>query len=147
MPSGARLMAAILLSLSAMGALTIGAMHIDEVARERGVLLPLAALLGAFFGWSALGGRLGAGFAKAFERGILAMLMVWFWGTLIVAGEHVYRGLQAHYYKQPMDAVNGLVGKFIEMMGIFVDVRIALAALIGGMIAGAISEYTSMIWN
>lgn len=148
MPSGARLMSAILMALAMTGAVFIAAFHDTTLAPARDRLMMLAAAVGAFFGWGMLGGRLGKGFARSAGRSLATITIGFFWFFAILAMRSLWLSLGAGLYRgRPMEAMGALVERFMGFASYAFDIRVILAAAVGALIAGAIGEYSRMIWN
>jgi hypothetical protein len=149
MPSGARLMAAILLALAMMGGVYLAAYHDPELAESRNSLFGLAAGLGAFCGWTMLGSRLGNGFLKTAGWSMAVMTLTGFWFLFILAARQAMLPMlnMVRLYPDPLDAFEALISRFMGYVGYIADVQVLLAAFLGALIAGAISEYCRMIWN
>jgi hypothetical protein len=149
MPSGAKLMAAILFALAMVGAVYLSAYHDQSIGETRNRLFGLAALLGAFCGWTMLGTRLGQGFVKTAGRSLAVMVLSGFWFFAILAARSVMIPMlnQVRLYPEPMDAIEALTTRFVNYMSYAGDINVLLAAFVGALIAGALSEYFRMIWN
>lgn len=148
MPSGARLMSAILLALAMIGAVYLAAYHDPGLATARERLYGLAAGVGAVLGWTMLGRRLGQGFAKTAGWSLSTMAVAGVWFFAILAIRSVWISLMAGQHRgRPVQALEALVQQFFIFAGHAADIRVLLAAAVGALIAGAMSEYARMIWN
>jgi hypothetical protein len=148
MPSGARLVAAILMALALMGAVWLAGYHDPVLLDARLQLLQLAGVVGLFFGWGMLGRRLGSGFRSAASRSVATMVVAGFWFFALLAMFSVYRSLEAGLYRgRPVQAVEAVVERFWEFAAYAGDIRVIVAALVGALIAGLFGEYCRMIWN
>lgn len=149
MPTGARLMSAIMLALAMMGAIWLAAWHdpsIGAAARNR-LMLP-GAVAGALFGWWMLGGRLGRGFLAAMGWAITTMITAGFWFLAFLAlRSTTFAVLAGQHRGRPVQALEALVDQFLIYLWLASDIRVLLAAAVGALIAGAMGEYARMIWN
>lgn len=149
MPSGSRLLTGLLFALAMMGCVYLAAFHEPALMGDRNRLFGLAAGLGFFFGWTMLGSRLGKGFARTAGRSLATMAIAGFWFFAFLAARSVVLPMlnQVRLYPEPIQALEALVDRFMVLIGYAADPRILIAAVLGALIAGAIGEYSRMIWN
>ncbi|MEM9050133.1 MAG: TrgA family protein [Pseudomonadota bacterium] len=148
MPTGARLMTAVLLGLAMVGAAYIAAFHDPSLVTARERLFGLAGVVGAFFGWTMLGRKLGRGFASSAGWSLSAITIAGFWFFAILAMRSSYVAMMAGQYRgRPVQALEATVETFIIFAGYAADLRVVVVAVTGGIIAGAMGEYARMIWN
>lgn len=148
MPTGARLMSAILLGLAMAGTAYIAVYHQPSMTTSPQRLYGLAALVGAFFGWSMLGRKVGRGFVKISGWSLSTMANAGFWLLFVLAARRLYLALMVGQHRgHPVEALEALVTQIGIYAGYAADSRVLIAAALGALIAGAISEYCDMIWN
>ncbi|MEL6235330.1 MAG: TrgA family protein [Pseudomonadota bacterium] len=148
MPTGARLMTSLLMGLAMVGAVYLAAFHDPSLITTRERMFGLAGAIGAFFGWSVLGRRLGDGFGRSAGWAMTTLALSCFWMFAILAMRYSYNGMMAGLYRgQPMQALEATVQQFFIYAAYGADLRVIVAGVVGALIAGAMGEYARMIWN
>lgn len=112
-----------------------------------GYLYPVSILLAAICGWFVSGAAARARLAEAAATGMrtavtaaLVVLVAFAVGTM---WDTAMRGR----YRGPMDAVLDIVHRFLEFGGMMISVPVIATLLIGGAVAGMVTESAGRRWR
>jgi len=139
MPTFGRLISALSLALVAyLAADQIRAVLPDSIPAR--LLLPVSVILALGLGWHTLGRRLGHGWTNSINAGLTAGGLLTFWALLLFSGGKVWKMSFRKVYRDPWDALNGVLDEFLDYGSLLLDVRVILVLVIGSALAGLVSE-------
>jgi hypothetical protein len=145
MPTGAKAMAAI--SFAVVGFITALAYipNMPEAGRA-GSLPMMVAVLGAIVGWRVMGTSVGKGYFRAIGSGWKTIVVLVFFALLFSA---IYEMLQLSVrmrYDGPLDAILDVFQRMMDRSVPLLTVPVLGAMVIGGAIAGMLTENASRRW-
>ena len=145
MPTGAKAMAAI--SFAVVGFITALAYipNMPEAGRA-GSLPMMVAVLGAIVGWRVMGTSVGKGYFRAIGSGWKTIVVLVFFALLFSA---IYEMLQLSVrmrYDGPLDAILDVFQRMMDRSVPLMNVPVLGAMVIGGAIAGMLTENASRRW-
>ncbi len=146
MPTGAKLIAALCYAAIGWQAAVFFEPVLSDVQRSTW-FVPLNAALGILIGWRVMGRMVGGTYGAALRGGIYSSIWLFFWSLLgFSLWEMIDRSL-AKRYRHPTEALgNALeIGAYYFKLAMQADVLAVL--LLGGLIAGLITEFTSRRWS
>lgn len=112
-----------------------------------GYFVELNAALGFFVGWFVMGRQVGHDLRRAARFGFATSVSFAVWGILSFSVlEMVLRSLDKRY-RMPQDALLNMVeiGWFFIATGLRLEFIVVM--VLGGMLAGVLSEFADRIWN
>jgi hypothetical protein len=145
MPTGAKAMAAV--SFAIVGWITANA-YVPNMpeANSVGYLREMIGLLGAVVGWRVMGNAVGKGYFQAIGSGWKTMIVLVFFALLLFS---IYEMLQLSVrlrYEGPMEAVLDVFKRMMDRSVPLLTVPVLAAMVIGGGIAGVMTENASRRW-
>ena len=106
------------------------------------------ALIGFWQGWTVSGTRAGQGFRAAFGNGMRCGVQVAFFGLLLFALRTMFQRSANLRYDSPGEATIATIELFIEYLQQTLEIpHIWATLLIGGAIAGLLTEAIGRIWR
>lgn len=105
------------------------------------------AALGLVCGWKMSGGRAGGGTASAYGYGLTTSGLIAFWGVFLFAGNKALQYSLDKRYKGPMDALKSMVEFMLEYFVLIAIPTVAIAAIVGGLFGGWLTEWVSKRWS
>jgi hypothetical protein len=146
MPTGAKAMAAA--SFAVVGWITAHTyVQNMPVATSVGYLREMTALLGAIIGWRVMGNSVGKGYARSIGAGWKTMIVLVFFALLTVG---LYEMLQLSVrmrYDGPIEAILDVFQRMLDRSFPLATVPVLGVMVIGGAIAGMLSEHASRRWR
>ena len=146
MPTAAKLVAALSFAFLAW-VVCIVIESIMPADQRVGQMYPVSIAIGAICGWFISGAAKRARHLEAASTGIrtaiLAALAVLLTFAVTTMLEISMRGR----YRGPMDALLDIVNQFIDYAALLMSVEVAVAVLVGGAIAGMITESAGRRWR
>lgn len=107
MPTGAKLIGAIIFCLTGALAAWIGVPGLPD-GRQPGLLIPIAALTGIWFGWRLVGTHVGGTLRQAFVLSVRTVAMMLVATLFFIAGEEAYQRSIKLRYDGPVEAVTDI---------------------------------------
>ncbi len=146
MPTAAKLVAAVAFAALAFFAAEIfkGAMPDRTVW---GLFNPICAAVGALCGWFVMGGLAGHGYQAATGYGIRTAITCLFWVVILFSIYEAVKRSTKMRYDGPMEAVLGMFDLALEYLQLMVTAPMIAAVLLGGALAGALTEWAGRRWN
>ncbi|MFT5868390.1 MAG: hypothetical protein ACI8TF_000493 [Paracoccaceae bacterium] len=145
MPTGPKLAGAVLFALVAY----IAAIQVVNSLPEGsalGYFIPTIVVLGVLQGWIVMGRVAGNGWRVAIGGGVRTSVQIAFWGVVIFSLEEMFERSTRLRYDGPGEAAMASIDLFIDFGWLVLTVPVAGTLLIGGAIAGLITEYASRHW-
>lgn len=105
------------------------------------------AALGAVSGWRMSGGRAGMGLKSALGYGLTTSGLIVFWGVFVFAGEKALRFSIDKRFDGPMEALRGMIEFGLEFFVLIAVPTIIIAAIVGGLFGGWLTEWVSKRWS
>jgi hypothetical protein len=147
MPTGAKAMAAITFAIVSWIVANLYAYDMPE-AGNVGLFREMSAGLGAIIGWQVMGNSVGKGYIKSIGSGWKTMIVLIVFALLLFA---IYEMLQLSVkmrYDGPQEAILDVFQRMMDRgLPILQNVQVIAAILIGGGIAGLLTENASRRWR
>jgi hypothetical protein len=146
MPTGAKAMAAVCFAI--VGWMTANAYvpNMPEAGRV-GFLREMVGLLGAIVGWRVMGTSVGKGYVRAIGSGLKTMILLAFFALLLFG---IYEMLQLSVrmrYDGPIEAVLDVFQRMMERSVPLLSTGVLGVMLVGGAVAGILTENASRRWR
>lgn len=145
MPTGARLMAAISLAVLAF-VLSGMVVPLMPESTDFGYFLPLNVVLGLIVGWRVMGRRAGRGIVAAINNGFAGVFVLMLWAIFLQAANEMVRLALRNRYDDPFDAIVAVFQIGAEFGLMIATVPIGVALVVGGVIAGLLTEFAYNRW-
>jgi len=146
MPTAARLIAALILAGTAWIASQTVKTHLPE-GINFGWFDYLNVVLGLLCGWVVIGGRQGRGLAASVGNGITGVAAFAFWAIFLQAFYEMLRQSMRRHYRGPTEAVLDVFDLGFEYALHVINPDVILPLLIGGILAGVLSELGGRVWR
>ena len=146
MPTAARMITAILFAALAFYTSGIAKTILPE-GTPTGVFTPWAMFLSACSAWKVFGRLVGRGYKAAINTGIYAVGVAMFFVTALFSIVEMIKRSMRFQYDGPMDAVVNMFGIALEYGVMFLDPRIGIPLLVGGIISGFVAEWAEDKWH
>lgn len=146
MPTGAKLIGAVIFFLTGGLAAYVGIPGLPD-GRQPGLLVPISALSGAYFGWTLIGKRVGANLRQSLLLAIRTTVMMVVTTLFLIAGEEAYQRSIKLRYDGPVEAVTDIANLmlFFGEMGMQTTVLTVLGI---GTLTGAIFvRWAGRVWE
>jgi len=147
MPTGAKAMAAITFAVVSWIVANMYAQDMPE-AGSVGLFRELTAGLGAIIGWRVMGNSVGKGYVKSIGSGWKTMIVLVFFALLLFA---IYQMLLLSVkmrYDGPQEAILDVFQRMLDRgLPLVQNVQVMVAMLVGGAIAGMLTENASRRWR
>lgn len=108
-----------------------------------GLLNETLAAVGALCGWRMSGGRAGFGLRASLGYGLTSSALLVFWGDLIFSGHKMLVFAIDKRLKGPMNAIQAMVGFFMENIVLIATPSIIGALIVGGLFGGWLTEWVA----
>lgn len=142
MPTSARLVAALLLAALGWYGAELIKPYLNE-GRQVGLFAPISAVWGVIVGWTFTGRRLQAGSGTAAGIGLASSALLVFWAVLGFSGYEMVRRSMQQTYNGPVDAVQGMVEIAIKDLAIAAQIDVIAVLVLGGLIAGTVTQWVA----
>jgi hypothetical protein len=112
-----------------------------------GSLPAMVAVLGAIVGWRVMGNAVGKGYFRAIGSGWKTMIVLIFFALLLFG---IYEMLQLSVrmrYDGPQEAILDVFQRMLDRSIPLLNVPVLAAILVGGGIAGMLTENASRRWS
>ncbi len=145
MPTGAKLMAA--LSFGIVGWIVANA-YVPTLPSgiSVGLFRELVGLLGAIVGWKVMGRSVGKGYGAAIGSGWKTMIVLVFFALLFFSIREMVLLSMKMRYEGPMDAVLAVFELMLEQAQALLVPNVLASIVVGGAIAGVLTENASRRW-
>ena len=146
MPTGAKAMAAI--SFAVVGWITAH-VYVPNMPEGNsvGYLRELTAILGAVIGWRVMGNAAGKGYVRAIGSGWKTMIVLIFFALLFFGTYEMLQLSVRMRYDGPMEAILDVFQRMLDRAPPILTPPVLAAILIGGGIAGMLTENASHRWR
>lgn len=146
MPTAAKLIAA--LCFACVGWLAANA-HIPALGENAafGFFREISAMLGLIVGWRVMGSRVGQNYGEAMGSGLLTSVVLTFVALLGFSTYMMIMESTKMVYDGPMDAVLGIFEYMMENGRKMLTSGVLGVLIGGGMLGGALSEWTARRWR
>ncbi len=141
MPTASKLVAAILFAIVGAIAAHLFLPTLPE-GTPPGYLREVSALVGLVWGWRTMGRRVGKGMGEAAGSGIVTSVVMLFWVMLLFAIYLMVHRSMRGLYDGPMDALLGVLNIMYDYGHNLAAPATPIALIVGGIIAGWLSEIT-----
>ncbi len=140
MPTAAKVVAAILFAaLAWVTSEMIKPLFPDE--RNVGRFSEVNAVIGLFVGWIVAGSRAKTTLANAVSYGLTATVALVFWSLLLQSFGEMIRFSLNKRYDGPAEAVIGVFSLMYEYGMLMAELHVIATLVIGGILAGLITEF------
>ena len=140
MPTAGRLVAAIALAIVAAYFAFITDPLFSEGETPK-YWWPICVLAGVWSGWVVIGKRAGQGYRSGFSSGLTGGAAMVFWILFIVSVEEMIRKSVRRSYDGPMEAAVDIFQIMIDYAQPLATTDVALALIVGSILAGLIAEF------
>lgn len=145
MPTAAKLVAAIILSLT--GYLSAVAVHefLPDGQPDK-YLIPVSVVFPIFCAWRTLGRMVGGSYRAAINAGIYGVFVsIFFVVTAFAAGEMIKRSIRLRY-DGPMEAIVSMFGLAVDYAALLLNPPVLITLVVGAIVAGLATEWTDRRW-
>lgn len=146
MPTAARLMAGICLAALAYVLSSIVVPLMPE-STDFGIFFPLNSVLGFAVGWLVMGRRAGRGTTAAINNGLTGVFVLLLWGVLIQATNEMVRRAMINRYDNAFEAMVAIFQLGAEYAFLIAVVPMGIAAVVGAVISGLLTEFADNNWK
>jgi hypothetical protein len=146
MPTGAKAMAAICFAVAGFITALTYIPNMPEAGRVGSMPL-MVALLGAIVGWRVMGNAVGKGYFRAIGSGWKTMIVLIFFALLLFG---IYEMLQQSVrmrYDGPLEAILDVFQRMLDRSLPILSPQVLAAIVIGGGIAGMLTENANRRWR
>jgi hypothetical protein len=146
MPTSAKLVAAVLFAL--IGWLAANA-HIPALGEGAAVgrLREISALIGLLVGWTTMGSLVGHSYSDAIGSGLRTSVTLVFFALLVFSTWQMLQQSTKMAYDGPMEAVLGVFEFMLENGRKMLTAGVLGVLVIGGALAGMITEWAARRWR
>ncbi|MBS0123057.1 TrgA family protein [Thetidibacter halocola] len=146
MPTAAKLVAA--LCLAALGfAVSEVIKTILPASIDFGAFSLVNAALGFVLGWVVMGKRAGRGMSAAISNGFTGMAALVLWGLFIQGVNEMVDLAMSRRYDGPFEALVAIFQIMTDYAGQMLDLKVITLLLVGGIIAGVLTEIAAKRWR
>ena len=146
MPTGAKAMAAFSFAVVAWITANTYAPNMPE-ANNIGYLREWTAVLGAIVGWRVMGNSVGKGYLRAIGSGWKTMIVLVFFALLLFGSYEMLLLSVKMRYEGPLEAIMDVFQRMLDRSIPILNLPVLAAILIGGGIAGIMTENASRRWH
>lgn len=104
-------------------------------------------LIGLLCGWMILGARAGRGVAAGISNGTTSVVMMALVGLFAYATEEMVDRSFRRFYDSPFEAIGSIFELALDYGGKIADGEVFITLLIGGILAGILTETASRRWS
>ena len=146
MPTAAKLIAAVAFALLGYLAAGLGKPLLPDGTQSTW-FAPFSAAVGAICGWMVLGGLVGSDYRRAAESGIRTMATMLFYALAgFSAYEMVLQSMKMRF-DGPVEALQGMFDIAFGYLKLMLNPGLILTLLVGGVLAGLVTEWSSRRWR
>ena len=146
MPTGAKAMAAISFAVVGFIAALAYIPNMPEAGSVGSLPLGVAAI-GAIVGWRVMGNSVGHGYFRAIGSGLKTMIVLVFFALLLFGIYEMLQNSVKMYYDGPQEAILDVFQRMMDRSVPLLNGRVLAAILIGGTVAGLMTENASRRWR
>ena len=146
MPTAARLIAALVLAATAWVTSQTVKPYLPE-GIDFGWFDYLNVVLGLVIGWIVIGRRAGRGLSAAIGNGVTAAAVLAFWAIFLQASYEMLRQSMNRRYDGPTEAILDVFQMCLEYGLHLINLDVIGPLIVGGILAGILSELANRIWR
>ncbi|KIC39168.1 TrgA family protein [Leisingera sp. ANG-M7] len=146
MPTGARLAAAISLATLAF-VVSFLVMPLLPVGTNFGYFVHINVVLGLLCGWIFMGKRAGRGVVPAINNGLTGMAVLVLWALFVQGAWEMFRLAMRHRYGGPFEALSQIFVIGMEYFFLIAVPSVVIPLVVGGALAGLVTENASQRWR
>ena len=146
MPTAARLMAAVCLAILAYVLSSLVVPLMPE-STDFGYFFPVNCVLGLCVGWFVMGKRGGRGITAGINNGLTGVFVLLLWGVGVQAINEMVRLAMINRYDNAFEAIVAVFQLGAGYAYLIATVEMGIAAVVGGVIAGLLTEYADTHWK
>lgn len=146
MPTASKLVAALAYALLGFIAAQTFGKYLPE-GTPLGYFREITAAIGFIVGWLVMGKLTRKGYREAINSGLVTALVLVFWALLVFSLYFMLKKSTRMMYDGPMDAVLGVFQLMFDYGKMLLVPDMLGVILIGGIIAGLITEWAGKRWS
>jgi hypothetical protein len=146
MPTAAKLIAALLWAVLAWYTSQLIKPLFPE-GTDVGWFAEVNALIGIVIGWQVAGSRAGGTWAAAISYGVTATVALVLWCLFLHSFAEMIRLSLRKLYEGPVDALVGVFALMVDYGQMILDPQVIVTLLVGGIIAGILTEMAGRNWR
>jgi hypothetical protein len=146
MPTAAKLVAGILWALLAWFASNLIKPYFPE-GMDLGLFAEVNAALGFLLGWAMAGPRAGMGYSAAISYGLTTTVFLVVSGVFLHSFVEMVRLSLRRLYEGPVEGLVAVFGLMIKYFGIMAQTEVLVTLLVGGIVAGLVTEWSGRRWR
>ncbi|MFK7867776.1 MAG: TrgA family protein [Roseobacter sp.] len=146
MPDAAKLVAAIFIGVLGYVASLLFMPLMPESTRF-GNFAYINAVIGIVVGWKIMGRRAGRGITAAINNGFGGAFMLVLWALFLHSCAQMFDRAMDNWYKDAFTAFAAVIQFMAEYGLVMLDIKVILALVVGGILAGLATEYAARTWR
>lgn len=146
MPTGAKLLGAILFAITGALAAWIGIPGLPD-GRQPGLLIPIATLSGVYFGWTLAGARVGNTLRQSLVLSLRTIVLMFVSTMFLIAGEEAYQRSIKLRYDGPVEAVTDIANLMIYFGEMAVQPAVLTVMGLGIVIGAVFVSWAGRVWE
>lgn len=146
MPTAPKLFAAFAFCAVAFFAAEIIKPHMPK-GTQFGAFTQVSAMIGLLIGWRSLGPDSGRGNYMTSTAGIKAAALLVLGGLLAFSGERMLTNAFRKAYDGPMSALVDVIKIALDYGRVLLEPDVFVVILLGGILAGLLTEWAARRWN
>ena len=146
MPTASKLVAAVAYALLGFLAAQTFVKYLPE-GTPLGYFREMTAAIGFIVGWLVMGKLTRKGYREAINTGLVTALILVFWTLLAFSLYFMLRKSMRMMYDGPMEAVLGIFQLMFDYGKMLVQPDMIGVILIGGIVAGLVTEWAGKRWS
>ena len=146
MPTGARLVAALCLAVTAY-VISLMVMPLMPESTDFGNFVPINICLGLLVGWFVMGRRAGRGTTAAINNGLTGVFVLLLWGIGVQAANEMVRLAMRNRYDNAFEAIVAIFQIGAEFGLILFTVPIGVTLLVASVVSGLLTEAADRNWK
>lgn len=147
MPTAAKLVAAICFAFFGAIAASVVKPALPE-GTQFGYFVPICAAVGLLNGWFVMGRLTGHGYRDAMGSGLRTAITCVVWALVLFSVyQMVLNSMRPGRYEGPMEALTAAFGQMLDYGKVLLTPAILGTFVLGGLIAGAITEWAGRRWK
>ncbi|OYU39760.1 MAG: tellurium resistance protein [Pseudorhodobacter sp. PARRP1] len=146
MPTASKLVAAIMFALLGFVAAQTFVKYLPE-GTPLGRFREITAAIGFIVGWLFMGKLTRRGYREAINSGLVTAILLVFWALLSFSLYFMLKKSMRMMYDNPMEAVLGVFQLMLDYAKMLLVPDMLGVILVGGVIAGLITEWAGKRWS
>jgi hypothetical protein len=146
MPTGAKAMAALCFAIVGWITANTYVPNMPEATRV-GYMREMTAVLGAIIGWRVMGNSVGKGYLRAVGAGWKTMIVLVFFALLLFGLYEMLNLSMKMRYEGPIEAILDVFQRMLERSPPLASLPVLTVMLVGGAVAGMLTENASRRWR